>query len=98
MESYIHFTKNANTFDLDADGGDAISQECGGLFVYKYDSDFPVAQRAAEWGYRDAVVISVPDGVAQLEQTDPLGDDETRDEYVIPADAFDRCDYWKIEY
>ena len=90
MTSYIHFTKS-NNFALSANAGDSISQEYGGLFVYEYDGEYPLAERQREWAYRDAVIIRCPAGLVEFIQDDPLGNDKTRDEYLIPTRHFNQC-------
>jgi hypothetical protein len=94
MAKWIHFTDNAYNFELLADGGDVISQEYG-LFVYKFHSEFPVDDRAREWG-REAIIIECPEEFVKLVQTDPLGDDPDRDEYAIPHKQFENCRYWEF--
>jgi len=95
MALWIHYTKNPYSFELFPDGGEQISQEYG-LFVYKFLDDFPVEQRMREWAYRDPMIIKCPEKLVELVQTDPIGEDPSRDEYVIPHKHFDKCEYWRL--
>jgi len=92
MALWIHFTDSDN-FDLAALTA-GVHGEFPGLFVYRYSESFPVAERSREWGHREAVIVECDENLVKCVQPDPLGDDETRDEYLIPPVAFDRCDWW----
>jgi len=95
-EQYIHFTKDANNFDLEISGGSSVSQNVDGIYVYKYTEDFPVMERSAKWNYREPIIILCEETLVKFEQNDPLGTDETYTEYVIPASAFPFCAWWKL--
>jgi len=92
---WIHFTKDSYDFDLTPGGGEAISREYG-LFVYRYNDRFPVEERQREWAYRDPIIIECDRRYVELVQTDPLGNDRSRDEYAIPAKHFNKCEWWRL--
>jgi hypothetical protein len=65
-----------------------------GLFVYKFTYDFPIDERRAGWGGREPVFIQCDAKYVELIQSDPIGNDETRDEYMIRVENFDKCTIW----
>lgn len=91
MQTWIHFTEDV--FDaleaIEDDSPESFTDE--GLFVYKWHSDFPEAERSAAWGGRMALLINCPEHLVELIQEDPLGDNPDNDEYMIPIDAFAEC-------
>lgn len=99
MATWIHFTKDVFRFaesrfltTVEKTTPEMFSDE--GLFVYRFTDDFPVAERSAAWGGRDAVYIKCDEALVEFVQSDPLGDDPTQDEYLIPLAAFGRCEIW----
>lgn len=94
MTTWIHFTKDAREFELTRQGGDSISQEFDGLFVYKFTDEYPIEQRRRDWANRDVIFVSCDVELVELVQRDPIGSDSSRDEYVIPSKHFDKCNWW----
>lgn len=83
----IHFTDNEN-FSLadllDPQLIEGISKEFGGLFVYKYSSDFP----DEIWEGREKFVFEIDEKYLELVQENPLDDDSRLDEYLIRRENF----------
>ena len=91
MATWIHFTAHPEQF---ADGLESIDSDDfdrDGLYVYRYTEGLDVQERSRKWNYREPVYIRCDEEYVELVQTDPLGNDPTWDEYLIPVEHFDKC-------
>ena len=95
-KQYIHFTQDSHSFTLENGGGSLVSQDADGIYVYEYTENFPVAERSAKWNGREPIIIECEENLINFEQDDPLGNDRTFTEYVIPASVFSQCNWWKL--
>ena len=86
---WIHFTDN-ETDQLIVNGGNQISQEEGGLFVYKYTPEFSINEAMEIWGRMNYLIIECDEALVELVQENPLEDRPEFDEYLIPYEYFNK--------
>jgi len=98
QQIWIHFTNDVVNFELTRASlmrGGTCARSFKGLFVYKFTEDYPIEERRAEWAYRDIIFVKCDEKFVEWFQDDPLGEDKTRDEYLIPARNFKKCEWWR---